>query len=266
MSLRSSTLEILAMMLTTLPLVLMEDKCKLEVSLMLSRCLNGTCVGVGINGSCARTVDCEPSQYCESGRCRNHKQLGDACQHKFECGRAGSCLFNNTKSYFGLCIPYFSIPPGNNSENRVLNTVGGYLSFDNDTRLLCTTGYMDSLGYCKEPPISLKAGKSCQYKYDCDTTLPDALFAGCQCTFNMKEPKYCDILQGNDEWLREFADFKVYWNATLGVCNAAARWQECGGKGFEYYQWQCSYYKAVNYVDYLYKKDGNYSMEEVGLD
>lgn len=55
-------------------------------------------------------------------------------------------------------------------------------------------------------------------------------------------------------------DFKRYWNATVGVCNSAARWSECGGRGYEYYKWQCSYYKALNYVDYLYKKDGNFSI------
>ena len=28
---------------------------------------------------------------------------------------------------------------------------------------------------------------------------------------------------------------------------------------YEYYNWQCAYYKASNYIDYLYKNDGNYT-------
>ena len=27
----------------------------------------------------------------------------------------------------------------------------------------------------------------------------------------------------------------------------------------EYYEWQCSHYKALQYVDYLYKEDGNFT-------
>ena len=146
MSRRSSFRAIRAMMPTTPQPALMEGSCILysKKAKLCNRCYNGTCLGAGVNGSCSRTLDCEPTQYCETGKCRDFKKLGEACQHKFECGRAGSCLFNNTKSYFGLCVLYFSVPSGNSSENRVLNTVGGYLSFDNDTRLLCTTGYMNS--------------------------------------------------------------------------------------------------------------------------
>jgi hypothetical protein len=136
----------------------------------------------------------------------------------------------------GICVAYFSVPIGQGQANRVLNSVGGYLSFDNDTRLLCQTGYMDAGGYCADPPLSLKSGAPCQYKYDCISS--DGFGAAqCQCTFNMKEPRYCDILRGNKEWLREFNDFKAYWNATRDVCNSAARWFECGGKSLEYYQW-----------------------------
>lgn len=28
---------------------------------------------------------------------------------------------------------------------------------------------------------------------------------------------------------------------------------------YEYYNWQCAYYKATNYIDYLYKLDGNFT-------
>lgn len=38
--------------------------------------------------------------------------MGDPCNHKYECGREGSCLFNNTKSLTGICVRYFSIPIG----------------------------------------------------------------------------------------------------------------------------------------------------------
>jgi len=110
----------------------------------LQICLNNTCMGVGINGTCARTFDCEPGQYCQSGRCRNYKKLGEACTHKYECGRVGMCLFNNTKSYMGMCVAYFSIKPGNATWQRVYNQIGSYLSYDNDTHLLCSTGYMDT--------------------------------------------------------------------------------------------------------------------------
>jgi len=69
----------------------------------------------------------------------------------------------------------------------------------------------------------------------------------------MKEPRYCDVLSGNDPWRLEFTNFKKYWNATKDICNSAARWEECGGKELEYAEWQCSKYKAAHYVDYLYK-------------
>jgi pterin-4a-carbinolamine dehydratase len=75
----------------------------------------------------------------------------------------------------------------------------------------------------------------------------------------MKEPRYCDILPGNDPWTLEFSNFKKYWNATKDIGNSAARWEECGGKELEYTEWQCSKYKASHYVDYLYKLDGNFS-------
>lgn len=51
----------------------------------------------------------------------------------------------------------------------------------------------------------------------------------------------------------------MYWNATLNICNTAARWDLCGGKYYEYYNWMCAYYEAYNYADFLYQYDGNYS-------
>ena len=42
----------------------------------LQKCQNGTCLGFGINGSCARTVDCETSQYCDAGKCWDFKKIG----------------------------------------------------------------------------------------------------------------------------------------------------------------------------------------------
>ena len=45
----------------------------------------------------------------------------------------------------------------------------------------------------------------------------------------------------------------------MDVCNGAARWDLCGGKSLEYYDWQCAYYKAMQSVDYLYKEDGNFT-------
>ena len=45
----------------------------------------------------------------------------------------------------------------------------------------------------------------------------------------------------------------------MDVCNAAARWDMCGGKSLEYYEWQCAYYKAMQSVDYLYRQDGNFT-------
>ena len=118
---------------------------------------------------------------------------------------------------------------------------------------------MDSQGYCANPPVSANAGKPCQYKYDCPAKQSLTTFAKCDCTFNMKDPRYCDILPGNDPWTLEFANFKKYWNATKNICNSAARWEECGGMELEYTEWQCSKYKAAHFVDYLYKLDGNFS-------
>ena len=118
---------------------------------------------------------------------------------------------------------------------------------------------MNSNGYCEAPPISTNAGKPCQYKYDCPTKTDPNTFASCYCTFNNKEPRYCDILQGNTLWQKEFSLFKNYWNATLERCNVGARWDECGGKSLEYYEWQCAYHRAVHYVDYMYKEDVNFT-------
>eukprot|EP00347_Sterkiella_histriomuscorum_P014652 403360065 len=224
------------------------------------KCVNSTCESVGFNGSCSRTFDCDAGQYCEVGKCRNYKKLYQECFHKYECGRVANCLFNNTKSYAGICVPYFSIKVGRKPENRVLNTVGIYMNYDDDTRLLCETGYMDSLGYCSNPPISTNAGNPCDFRDNC-TSSDGSQFAKCSCTYNQQIPRYCEILQGNQEWRDEFDMFKIYWNATKEVCNTGARWQECGGKAFEYSQWMCAYYKAYNYIDYLYSSDGNYTSE-----
>ena len=48
------------------------------------------------------------------------------------------------------------------------------------------------------------------------------------------------------------------------MCNVAARWDLCGGKYLEYYEWQCAYYKALQSVDYLYSHDGNFT--KISLD
>lgn len=45
----------------------------------------------------------------------------------------------------------------------------------------------------------------------------------------------------------------------MTVCNTAARWEECGGKEYEYHAWRCAYYKAEKYAELLYSSDGNYT-------
>ncbi len=92
------------------------------------RCKEGRCEGVGVDGLCGRTEDCEPGQYCERGRCRGEKGRGEECGGRYECGRRGGCLYNGTKRYRGVCVEYFSVKVGKESWNRVLNSVGGYLS------------------------------------------------------------------------------------------------------------------------------------------
>ena len=81
MSLKSYIQGIHASKMTIQPDVLMGNKCNKYDIKTIYRCKEGRCIGVGINGSCARTLDCEPGQYCERGKCRDYKKLGEDCQH-----------------------------------------------------------------------------------------------------------------------------------------------------------------------------------------
>jgi len=57
------------------------------------------------------------------------------------------------------------------------------IDYDEDSRLLCQTGYMNSDGYCSSPPISVNAGQKCELKDDCVSS-EDGIKANCSCTFN----------------------------------------------------------------------------------
>ena len=65
---------------------------------------------------------------------------------------------------------------------------------------------MDGSGFCADPPNSTNAGNICVTNNDCPSNINNTK-ATCACTWNYKEPKYCDILMGNEEWQNELSTF-----------------------------------------------------------
>ena len=58
-------------------------------------------------------------------------------------------------------------------------------------------------------------------------------------------------MNGDKEWTEAHTKFKTYYDATKDSCNVASRWGKCDQSDL-YWQWRCSYLKAVNYVYLLY--------------
>ncbi len=73
---------------------------------------------------------------------------------------------------------------------------------DNDTKLLCKTGYMNKMGFCANPPKSLRKGLNCTVDSNCETS-EKGVYAKCSCTYNQGKPKYCGNIEGDMEWQEE---------------------------------------------------------------
>ena len=223
-------------------------------------CREGIWQSVGHNGKCAESRDCPSHQYCKGntgtgydGTCTAFKEVGEECEHVFECGRIATCWFNNPNSVRGIWKDYFQIN-NNDTSNPVFFTYGNDTQFEDDSSLLCSSKYYHpTTGVWMEPPISVNKGEQCVSDTDCPSNIA-GIYANCTWGWNNNGYKYCDILPGDDEWQLAFTRFKDYFDATKDDCNVAARWEECGQKTL-YNDWMCKKLSAENYVFLRYNKN-----------
>jgi hypothetical protein len=73
------------------------------------------------------------------------------------------------------------------------------------------------------------------------------IFAKCSCGWNENKTRYCDLLPGDQEWVKVRELFKTYFEATKVNCNTEARWEQCSDPKL-YNEWMCAKLKAENYA------------------
>ena len=211
----------------------------------MQRCgSDGKCMSVGHDGDCSQSADCQPYQYCNMGQCTNFKKIGESCFHRNECGRQATCFFNNARSISGICTEYMKID--SKSPTSVKMQLDSYSVINEESHLLCRSQFSDPTGNCSEGAVSKNKGKQCDTNDDCPSE-DGTTTAKCACGWNTKKNRYCDLLPGDDEWVKARELFVQYFTATRDTCNTDARWEPCNAKTL-YYKWMCAKLRAENYA------------------
>lgn len=181
------------------------------------------------------TGDCPIYQYCGGGACIEFKKAGEACTHKNQCGRTSTCWFKNSASNQGTCTEYMQIE-NSDANNPVYHYFGSTKKFEDDSHLLCKSLYFDkSTGICGKAPKSTKKGEKCLSDTGCPSD-KSGINGACKCGWNDKGDKFCDILEGDEEYDESRRKFKEYYEATKDTCSAQARWAPCSNSK-EYWGW-----------------------------
>lgn len=123
------------------------------------------------------------------GVCTSFKDLGEECDHPFECGRIATCWYNNPYSVKGICKDYFQIS-NNDTAHPVYFSYGNDTQFEDDSALLCTSNYYHpDTGVCMDPPFSVNKGEVCEEDADCPSSVV-GINAKCTCGWNNAGTKY----------------------------------------------------------------------------
>ena len=72
----------------------------------------GICRGFDQGSKCKITADCNPEYYCYRGACIRTLGVGETCDDRSACGRAGFCHFRDPHVGLGRCIRYMSLGIG----------------------------------------------------------------------------------------------------------------------------------------------------------
>ena len=175
--------------------------------ILLIRCINSTCAGMAEGEGCRNISDCNPGMFCNSSsQCQIYKKEGDTCLYNSECGRKGICYYSKIKQKNGVCRQMFSVADGDKIGTDFeyeYKKGNGTKYLLKDMNMLCSSQYADEYGNCKsneELPISLRKGKRCISDFQCPTTMPNR-FGKCKCGFNRDKVSFCDLVEGDDEWL-----------------------------------------------------------------
>lgn len=120
-----------------------------------------------------------------------------------------------------------------------------YSVINEDSHLLCRSQFSDPTGNCSDGAVSKNKGKQCDTNDDCPSD-DGATTSKCSCGWNAGKKRYCDLLPGDDEWVKVRELFVAYFTATRDTCNTDARWEPCNSKTL-YYKWMCAKLRAENY-------------------
>ena len=160
---------------------------------------NGLCVGATKGESCESNADCNAGLFCTGGQCTKLQGLGQSCTTDYDCENSLGC--NRTSLFYGVCLPYFSVPVG----GLVSNCNG------NSTSYLCTSGTclqknFNGAGVCIKPIVSTRQPpQTCQSDQDCVGTSSGQSYQGtCQCGYNPTGAAYCQPFLGDNaghNWL-----------------------------------------------------------------
>lgn len=122
------------------------------------------------------------------------------------------------------------------ANNPVYHYFGSTKKFEDDSHLLCKSLYFDkSTGICGKAPKSTKKGEKCLSDTGCPSD-KSGINGACKCGWNDKGDKFCDILEGDEEYDESRRKFKEYYEATKDTCSAQARWAPCSNSK-EYWGW-----------------------------
>mmetsp|Transcript_18510 Transcript_18510/g.18497 ORF Transcript_18510/g.18497 Transcript_18510/m.18497 type:complete len:196 (+) Transcript_18510:325-912(+) len=187
------------------------EKCKLSTQCIprySAGCVNGICSAGKEYPECSYNYQCSKGEWCQSYSCVPLLEIG-----QFGCKSDASCVYNagcmiedNNDGFYNLCVPYWSIQPGERIRHN---------SCDDNQSMLCSSGYCAKAGdgnyYCLGELKSLKSPPMRCYSTDgafnfCPSEVDEITGfyknETCRCGLNENAYGYCSLHFGDPLYVK----------------------------------------------------------------
>lgn len=181
------------------------DVCRNNFNCKSKMCILGVCDGKLKNGRCTEHEDCNRGLACVNNKCLVQQQTNSNCRNDYEC-------VNNNGCYNEICIPYFSLVEGVESQySKFCQSRFAINGFCREIELAQENPSSNS-GSAVKNYICQNPNEGCRYVIS-KTNL--SFFTNCVCSLGNTYQKFCPLDNSPDfniltEKLRNSTDLTVH--------------------------------------------------------
>ncbi|CAG9330863.1 unnamed protein product [Blepharisma stoltei] len=237
------------------------DYCTENAQCLSGSCKSKKCQGLSEGDACINLYDCGPGLFCnDDSVCQEQVSKNGQCSDEYDCE-------NNLICNLGICIPYFSL--GTGAETDAVDYNG--LSFACGTGFAKINSTTPLMGSCAAAPVSALGAYTCTPGSVC-MDLSNIYSKPCTCGYSSEGLGYCPSFEGDKHLQAAITAFKKLMTYDVS-CNTFSRKSENCWMRYPKYLKQFYYY-ATNFTmyqqfPYLQKNpdcaDNIYNTEYYGL-